>query len=355
MENMWKWEQGTLVSELIQGMQLAKQLRLHLGAPSSSVESRDLLLQKILSSYEKALLILKLSRPTEQPQQNVGGKTCVPESPLTINGSPRSDDLEKDNQDIRDVSKKRKMMPRWTDQVRVSSENLLEGPHDDGYSWRKYGQKDILGAKYPRSYYRCTYRNTQNCWATKQVQRSDEDPILFEVTYRGTHTCANGNPAVPSPEKQHKSNTNGLNNTNYQPLQSQDTLSEFRAGLRVNTEGLDNKEMAPPFSFASTSFGCIKSENHSFSPSGVLDYYNIFGSFSSPFMSPDTPELNYFSVSQMNNFQGVLNTQHSKSDLTELVSANTSATNSPIMDLDFSLDQVELDPNFPFDTPGFFS
>lgn len=187
------------------------------------------------------------------------------------------------------------------------------------------------------------------------MQRSDEDPILFEVTYRGTHTCANGNPAVPSPEKQHKSNTNGLNNTNYQPLQSQDVLSEFRAGLRVNIEGLDNKEMAPPFSFASTSFGCIKSENHSFSPSGVLDYNNIFGSFSSPFMSPDTPELNYFSISQMNNFQGVLNTQHSKSDLTELVSANTSATNSPIMDLDFSLDQVELDPNFPFDTPGFFS
>ena len=24
-------------------------------------------------------------------------------------------------------------------------------PLDDGLSWRKYGQKDILGAKYPRS------------------------------------------------------------------------------------------------------------------------------------------------------------------------------------------------------------
>lgn len=41
-------------------------------------------------------------------------------------------------------------MPRWTDQVRVSSENGLEGSHEDGYSWRKYGQKDILGTKYPR-------------------------------------------------------------------------------------------------------------------------------------------------------------------------------------------------------------
>lgn len=44
----------------------------------------------------------------------------------------------------------RKMFPRWTDHVRVTSESLLEGTHEDGYSWRKYGQKDILGAKYPR-------------------------------------------------------------------------------------------------------------------------------------------------------------------------------------------------------------
>ncbi|XP_022721148.1 probable WRKY transcription factor 41 [Durio zibethinus] len=359
MEHKWNREQRTLISELIQGMELAKQLRVHLGA-ASSVESGDLLVQRILSSYEKALLILKLSGPMGQPQQNVGATSGVSESPLSINCSPRSDDLDKDNQDIRDVSKKRKMLPRWTDQVRVSSESMLEGLHDDRYSWRKYGQKDILGAKYPRSYYRCTYRNTQNCWATKQVQRSDEDPTIFDVTYRGTHTCAHGNQAVrqpASPEKQ-EYKSNNLNNNNNQQLQSQDILLNFRKGLKVNTEGLDNKEMAPSFSFPSTtSFGCLKSENNSFSPSGVLDNNNVFGNFSSPFMSPDTPELNYFSVSpsQTNNFGGFFNAQHSESDLTELISANTSATNSPIMDLDFSLDQVELDPNIQFDTPGFFS
>lgn len=27
---------------------------------------------------------------------------------------------------------------------------VIEGTPDDGYSWRKYGQKDILGAKFPR-------------------------------------------------------------------------------------------------------------------------------------------------------------------------------------------------------------
>ncbi|XP_022737466.1 probable WRKY transcription factor 41 [Durio zibethinus] len=357
MEQRWNWEQGILISELIRGMELAKQLRMHLDT-ASSVESRDLLVQKILSSYEKALLILNLSGPMGQTQQNVGETSGVPESPLSINGSPRSDDLDnKDNQDIRDVSKKRRMLPRWTDQVRVGSENLLEGPHDDGYSWRKYGQKDILGAKYPRSYYRCTYRKTQNCWATKQVQRSDEDPTIFEVTYRGTHTCAHGNQAVPppaSPEKQeHK--PNNLNNNNNQQWQSQDILLNIRKGIRVNTEGLDNKEMAPSFSFPSTSFGCLKSESHGFLPSGVVDNNNISGSFSSPFMSPATPKVNFsVSHSQMNNSGGILNTQHSESDLMELISVKTSATNSSIMDFDFSLDQVELDPNFPFNTPEFF-
>ncbi|KAG4117511.1 hypothetical protein ERO13_D12G236600v2 [Gossypium hirsutum] len=286
MEHRGNREQGTLISELIQGMELAKQLRVHLDT-ASSAESMDLLVQKILSSYEKALLILQFSRPMSmgQPQQNVGATSGVPESPLSINGSPRSDDLDKDNQDTRDVSKKRKMLPRWTDHVRVTSENLLEGTHDDGYSWRKYGQKDILGAKYPRSYYRCTYRHTQDCWATKQVQKSDEDPTIFEITYRGTHTCVHGNQPVPppaSPEKQEYKLTN-LNTNNNQQLQSQ------------------------------------------------------------------------ASQPQMNSFGGMLSTQNSEPDLKELISANTSATNSPIIDLDFSLDQLELDPNFQFDAQGFFS
>ena len=44
----------------------------------------------------------------------------------------------------------RKATPKWMDHVRVSCESGLEGPHEDSYNWRKYGQKDILGAKYPR-------------------------------------------------------------------------------------------------------------------------------------------------------------------------------------------------------------
>ena len=35
-------------------------------------------------------------------------------------------------------------------QVRVSSAAGGDVPADDGHSWRKYGQKEILGAKHPR-------------------------------------------------------------------------------------------------------------------------------------------------------------------------------------------------------------
>ncbi|KAK1265389.1 WRKY transcription factor 55 [Acorus gramineus] len=64
----------------------------------------------------------------------------------------------------------------------------MEIPPDDGYTWRKYGQKDILGSRFPRSYYRCTHKN-YGCDAKKQVQRLDDDPNMYEVTYGDPHTC----------------------------------------------------------------------------------------------------------------------------------------------------------------------
>ncbi|XP_073128758.1 uncharacterized protein [Henckelia pumila] len=47
----------------------------------------------------------------------------------------------------------------------------------------------ILSRQRKRSYYRCTHQKFYDCPAKKQVQRLNNDPFIFEVTYRDTHTC----------------------------------------------------------------------------------------------------------------------------------------------------------------------
>ncbi|KAG8053790.1 hypothetical protein GUJ93_ZPchr0001g32138 [Zizania palustris] len=58
------------------------------------------------------------------------------------------------------------------------------GVADDGYKWRKYGQKSIKNSPNPRSYYRCT---NPRCNAKKQVERALDDPDTLLVTYEGLH------------------------------------------------------------------------------------------------------------------------------------------------------------------------
>ncbi|KAA8549473.1 hypothetical protein F0562_001157 [Nyssa sinensis] len=54
---------------------------------------------------------------------------------------------------------------------------------DDGYNWRKYGQKQVKGSENPRSYYKCTF---PNCPTKKKVERSLDGQIT-EIVYKGNH------------------------------------------------------------------------------------------------------------------------------------------------------------------------
>ncbi|KAL1552212.1 putative WRKY transcription factor 26 [Salvia divinorum] len=54
---------------------------------------------------------------------------------------------------------------------------------DDGFYWRKYGQKHVKGSEYPRSYYKCT---STKCPVTKKVERSREGHVA-EIVYKGHH------------------------------------------------------------------------------------------------------------------------------------------------------------------------
>ncbi|XP_011095503.1 probable WRKY transcription factor 20 [Sesamum indicum] len=58
-----------------------------------------------------------------------------------------------------------------------------ERTSDDGYNWRKYGQKLVKGSEFPRSYYKCTY---PNCEVKKIFERSPSGQIT-EIVYKGSH------------------------------------------------------------------------------------------------------------------------------------------------------------------------
>ncbi|XP_022755793.1 probable WRKY transcription factor 26 [Durio zibethinus] len=123
----------------------------------------------------------------------------MPESqPPRVGSTPRSEvhDCDFEEQELKDDSKERKTLLRLAELIRVPSTSLEVSP-DDGFSWRKYEQKEILGSKYPRSYYWCISGNAQGCLAQKQVQRSDDNPTIFEMTYHGRHTCTLGSHVVP--------------------------------------------------------------------------------------------------------------------------------------------------------------
>ncbi|KAJ1395270.1 WRKY domain [Sesbania bispinosa] len=117
----------------------------------------------------------------------VGGN----KSPEAENDGEKNADAEKgDENQIRDeitnkqVKEKKNKSP--TKKGRFAFKTKSEVDHlDDGYRWRKYGQKAVKNSPYPRSYYRCT---ADGCGVKKRVERSYEDPSTVVTTYDDNHT-----------------------------------------------------------------------------------------------------------------------------------------------------------------------
>ncbi|GAA0151442.1 hypothetical protein LIER_37289 [Lithospermum erythrorhizon] len=188
-----------------------------------------------------------------------------------------------------------------------------------------------------RAYYRCTHKYTRACGATKQVQKTEDDPLIFEVTYRGNHTCM-GVPNSPSPvgsleEKTKNAVTNLQQQLEPKQNQKQDIPFKFEQGLKVETEEIHPKVVGriPSFSFPSTS---IQSENQDIWDQ--LEENNILAGLE----SPSTTESNYFSGAM----DQVLTYPY---DLSDMISTPTSGTNSLFH---FDMDPIEfnVEPNVPF-------
>ncbi|KAL1828633.1 hypothetical protein ACET3Z_007045 [Daucus carota] len=270
--------------ELKQGQELAHQLKEQLCSPKRSKETCEILVATILSSFEKSLSILKSSALKLQDDSMLNSLHSSPGD-----ASPRS---EMPDEPRKNVFKKRKAMTQWSEQVQVPFGPGIEGPVGDEYSWRKYGQKNILGATFPRAYYRCTYRNSQGCLATKQVQRSDES-LSLQVIYKGRHTCKKGSESSAgsascgNQEKRHK-------------IQKQNVEITINFGTCDKTEELGRciqVERMPSFSFPST--------NH-FCPEDTREYSFIDSRYLPSLVNQETSECSYPSLSpyhNMNNFE----------------------------------------------------
>ncbi|CAO1948450.1 unnamed protein product [Urochloa humidicola] len=192
MEGMSE-EKCALVEELVRVMDMVRQLEAHMaaagqqqgGAAAGGDQRCRALVSTMRDSIDRAVHMAMsfCAAAGGQPESSPSGGDGSPRSGGSVDGDFRG------RGNAAGQCKKRKTLPKWNTQVRVSTVQDVS-PLDDGLSWRKYGQKDILGAKYPRAYFRCTHRHTQSCCASKQVQRTDGDPLLFDVVYHGSHTCA---------------------------------------------------------------------------------------------------------------------------------------------------------------------
>ncbi|KAK3139867.1 hypothetical protein QOZ80_5AG0391820 [Eleusine coracana subsp. coracana] len=90
----------------------------------------------------------------------------------------------------------------------------VDKPADDGYNWRKYGQKVVKGSDCPRSYYKCTH---PNCPVKKKVEHA-EDGQISEIIYKGKHNhqrppnkrAKDGNPSAAEQIEQSNDTTSGF-------------------------------------------------------------------------------------------------------------------------------------------------
>ncbi|KAF1868581.1 hypothetical protein Lal_00036019 [Lupinus albus] len=121
----------------------------------------------------------------------VEGDVAVPSSELSLSSpvqmvsSGASTPVEVDSEELNHkANTATALQASQVEEVKGSGLSVApERASDDGYNWRKYGQKLVKGSEFPRSYYKCTH---PNCEVKKLFERSHDGQIT-EIVYKGTH------------------------------------------------------------------------------------------------------------------------------------------------------------------------
>ena len=111
---------------------------------------------------------------------------------------------------------------------------IVDKPAADSYNWRKYGQKQVKGSEFPRSYYKCTH---PGCPVKKKVERS-QDGQVTKIIYKGQH-----NHQPPQPNKRAKDSGSLYGNPNNQG--NSESASQLQSGnLNIIKEGTSGYSMS---------------------------------------------------------------------------------------------------------------
>ncbi|KAJ4892068.1 putative WRKY transcription factor 54 [Raphanus sativus] len=186
-----------VVDQLVEGYEFATKLQLllshqhsnhhidHTRIVSCDPDPVGELIAKILASFHKTISVLDSCESLPMAVEGSLNASCGDDltAPASCNGGDYVDSRKRlgAGKGKRGCYTRKKRWHTWTVEARRIDE--------DKYAWRKYGQKEILNTKFPRSYFRCTHKPTQGCKATKHVQKHEQDPDLFQITYIGHHTC----------------------------------------------------------------------------------------------------------------------------------------------------------------------
>ncbi|KAL0896619.1 hypothetical protein Bca101_080580 [Brassica carinata] len=191
-----------VTDNLLEGCEFTTQLQLllshrhsnqhiEMGSLSSDSDLANELIAKILGCFHKTISGLDSCDPVPDnvsfPVAVEGSRnaSCGDDSaaPASCNGGDSGDSRKRlgVGKGKRGCYIRKKRSHTWTVQAKRIDEDI--------YAWRKYGQKEILNTMFPRSYFRCTHKPTQGCKATKQVQKLEQNPEMFQITYIGHHTC----------------------------------------------------------------------------------------------------------------------------------------------------------------------
>ncbi|XP_015897292.3 WRKY DNA-binding transcription factor 70 [Ziziphus jujuba] len=197
MEGFWpenlvstNFIQKKVNDELVAGQELAKQLRNVLAKSDDDPRSAEDLMMQIVKSFSNTLSILNF-----EEGHDVASVISQIQTDLPCLDARKMKDHSRESFRRSTTTPTKKDRRAFYDRRRTSSLRTwnIDTPTliNDGQTWRKYGQKVILNAKYPRHYFRCTYKYDQGCKATKQIQRIQVNPPLYRTTYFGNHTCRN--------------------------------------------------------------------------------------------------------------------------------------------------------------------